>query len=162
MCKRLEKVRGLRYLVAWTDIFSTLQKKIRYLVNAAAGSRMSVKNKKQFGIWMDNHHATVIGRAASEEFSVLGHAENPAAGGNSNENAAHNLVRTQLNQFFKKITSHMQNADEVHVTGTGTVQEQFIHYLAETPQFKNTVAKECTSNKMSDEQLVKFINDKFN
>ena len=125
---------------------------------------MSVKNKKQFGVWMDNHHAAVIGHAdaSSGEFSVLGHAENPAAQANSNENAANNLEKTQLNQFFRKITSFMQNAEEVHVTGTGTVQEQFIHYLAETPQFKNTAASECTSNKMSDERLVEFFSGKFN
>ena len=125
---------------------------------------MSVKNKKQFGVWMDNRHATIVGHTDSttEEFSVLGRVDNPASGGNSNENAANNLEKTQLNQFFKKITSHMQNAEEVHVTGTGTVQEQFIHYLAETAQFKNTVARECTSNKMSDERLVEFISGKFN
>jgi len=125
---------------------------------------MSVKNKKQFGIWMDTHHATIIGHAdtTTEEFTVLGHVGNPGAASNSNENTAQNSEKTLLNQFFKKITSHMQNADEVHVTGTGTVQEQFIHFLAETPQFKNTVAKECTSNKMSDERLVEFISGKFN
>ena len=124
---------------------------------------MSVKNKKQFGVWMDNHHATIIGHVdeATEEFSVLGHADNPGAAGNSNENAAQNQEKTLQHQFFKKITSHMQNADEVHVTGTGTIQEQFIHYLAETPQFKNTTATECTSNKMSDERLVEFIGAKF-
>lgn len=125
---------------------------------------MSVKNKKQFGVWMDNHHATVIGRedADATEFIVLGHAENPGASGNSSENAAHNLEKTKLNQYFKAITSHMLNAEEVYVTGTGTVQEQFIHYLADTPQFKNTAAKECTSNRMSDERLVEFISGKFN
>ncbi len=136
---------------------------IRYLWEATGSSRMSVKNKKQFGIWMDNHHATIIGYAdaTAEEFSVLGHAKNPGADGNSNENAAQNQQKTLLQQFFKNITTYMQNADEVHVTGTGTVQEQFIHYLAETPQFKNTVARECTSNKMSDERLVEFISGKF-
>jgi stalled ribosome rescue protein Dom34 len=124
---------------------------------------MSVKNKKQFGIWMDTHHATIIGYAdaAAEEFSVLGHAKNPGADGNSNENAAQNQEKTLQARFFKAITSHIQNAEEVHVTGTGTIQEQFIHYLAETPQFKNAVAKECTSNKMSDERLVEFITGKF-
>lgn len=124
---------------------------------------MSVKNKKQFGIWMDTHHATVIGRAdaTTEEFSVLGHAENPVTG-NSDEKTAHNAERGQLHHFFKEITSHMTNAEEVHVTGTGTAQEQFIHYLADTPQFKNVVAIECTSNKMSDERLVEFISGKFN
>ena len=140
------------------------EKKIRYLVNPAASHRMSVKNKKQFGVWMDTQHATVIGHADAthDEFSVLGHVDNPAAEGNSNENAAQNLEKTKLNRFFKSITDLMQNADELHVTGTGTVQEQFIHYLAETAQFKNTVALESTSNKMSDERLVEFISGKFN
>lgn len=137
--------------------------KICYRADAAAVIRMSVKNRKQFGIWMDTHHASIIGHAdaTTEEFSVLGHASNPGADGNSNENAAHNREKTLQNKFFKEITSHMQNAEEVHVTGTGTVQEQFIHYLADTPQFKNTVARECTSNKMSDERLVEFISGKF-
>lgn len=124
---------------------------------------MSGKNKKQFGVWMDTHHATIIGHADANagEFSVLGHAKNEGPAGNSNENAAHNQEKTLQNQFFKKITRFMQNAAEVHVTGTGTSQEQFIHYLAETPQFKNTVARECTSHKMSDERLVEFIAGKF-
>lgn len=125
---------------------------------------MSLIHKKQFGVWMDTHHATIIGHAddTAEEFSVLGHVKNPGADGNSNEHAQQNQQRTLQHHFFKEITSHMQNAGAVHVTGTGTAQEQFIHYLAETPQFKNTIAKESTSNKMSDEKLVEFISGKFN
>ena len=124
---------------------------------------MSVKIKRQFGIWMDTHHATVVGHAdaATEEFSVLGHAENPVGTANPDQKTAQNTERDHLRQFFKKITSYLTNAEEVHVTGTGTAQEQFIHYLAEIPQFKNTVANECTSNKMSDERLVEFISAKF-
>jgi ribosomal protein L13 len=56
----------------------------------------------------------------------------------------------------------MQNAEEVHITGTGTSQEQFMRYMEETPQFKNTVTKESTSNKMSDEKLATYIAAKFN
>ena len=56
----------------------------------------------------------------------------------------------------------MQNAEEVHLTGTGTAQEQLMHYMAETAQFKNTVTNESTSNKMSDENLAKYIAAKFN
>ena len=33
--------------------------------------------------------------------------------------------------------------------------------MAETPQFKNVVAKHSTSNKMSKEKLVEFIAEKF-
>jgi stalled ribosome rescue protein Dom34 len=125
---------------------------------------MSVKNKKQFGVWMDTRHATIVGHKDPEtaEFSVLGHAENEGAGSNSNEKTAHNAEKTLLHKFFREITRHMQNADELHVTGTGTIQEEFIHYLAETPQYKNTVTTESTSNKMGDEMLVGFVGAQFN
>ncbi len=123
---------------------------------------MSQKNKKQFGIWMDNHHATIIGRAGdAESFSVIGHVENAGAQSNSNEKNAQNDARQLQVKFFKEITALMQNAEEVHVTGTGTAQEQLMHFMKETPQFKNTVTTESTSNKMSDEKLTEFVSGKF-
>ena len=35
---------------------------------------MTKKNKKQFGVWMDTHQATIVGRAnaTTEEFAVFG------------------------------------------------------------------------------------------
>jgi stalled ribosome rescue protein Dom34 len=125
---------------------------------------MSGKNKKQFGVWMDSHHATVVGREQTDEasFAVIGHAKNSGAGSNSNENTANNLDQTLQQKYFKEIAAHMQNVDEVHVSGTGTSQEQFISFLSETPQYKNTVAKESTSNKMTDDKLIAFFSEKFN
>ncbi len=123
---------------------------------------MSVKTKKQFGVWMDTHHAVVVGRAGDEgDFSVIGKAGNSGADGNSNENAAHNQEKTLLHQYFKEIAGHMTNAEEVHVTGPGTVQEQFIHFLADTPQYKNVAATECTTSKLSDDEVVEHIAAKF-
>jgi len=124
---------------------------------------MSQKNKKQFGVWMDNHQATIVGQLnEASAFSVLGHAKNAGAQSNSNEKTAQNDAKTLQVKFFKEITTYMQNAEEVHVTGTGTAQEQFINYLAETPQFKNTTTNESTSIKMSDEKLVEYMDGKFN
>jgi len=124
---------------------------------------MSQKNKKQFGVWMDNHQATIVGQLnEASAFSVLGHSKNAGAQSNSNEKTAQNDAKTLQAKFFKEITTYMQNAEEVHVTGTGTAQEQFINYLAETPQFKNTTTNESTSNKMSDEKLVEYMDGKFN
>ena len=125
---------------------------------------MSVKNKKRFGIWLDSRQATIVGHDGSdaETFVVLGHASNGGAGSNSNENAANNLEKKLQLQFFKEILAYMQNVDEVHITGTGTSQEQLIKYMGETPQYKNVVAKESTSNKMSDEKLVAYIGEQFN
>jgi len=125
---------------------------------------MSAKNKKQFGIWMDSQRATIVGRAQTEagDFVILGHEKNKSQGSNSSENAANNAERSLQQKFFKEIMTHMQNADELHVTGTGQVQEQLIKYLSETPQFKNTVAKESTSAQMSDEKLLEYFTSKFN
>ncbi len=124
---------------------------------------MSLKNKKQFGIWMDSHHATISGREKldSGSFVILSHLKNAGKEANSNENAANHQEIGATHKFFKEITSHIQNAEEVHVTGTGTIQEQFIHYLEETPQFKNTAKKESTSIKMKDEKLIEFFTEKF-
>ncbi len=114
-------------------------------------------NQKQFGVWMDTHHATVVGTNAAGELVVLAHIngeEITPSGGNKNEN--HQKIRSEA-KFFKEIATHLQNATHIHATGTGQVQEQFLHYLAETPQFKNTKTEESTSNKMSDESLVKYF-----
>ena len=125
---------------------------------------MTQKSKKQFGVWMDTHHATIVGRANAdtEDFSVLGYADNAGAEHNTSEKNEHNDERILQHKFFKKILSYMQNAEEVHLTGTGTSQEQFMHYMAATPQFKNTITKESTSNKMSEENLGEYIAAKFN
>lgn len=124
---------------------------------------MSGKSKKQFGVWMDSQQAIIVGRAQVDagDFVVLGHAKNAGQGGNSNENAANNAERTLQQKYFKEISGYMQNVEEVHVTGTGKEQEQFIHFLANTPQFKNAVAKESTANKMSDEKLIEYIAEEF-
>ena len=125
---------------------------------------MTQKPKKQFGVWMDTHHATVVGRAtaATEDFTVLAVADNAGAEHNTSEKNQHNDERTLQHKFFKEILSHMQNAEEVHLTGTGTSQEQLMRYMADTPQFKNTITQESTSNKMSNENLAAYIGTKFN
>ena len=125
---------------------------------------MPEKNKKQFGVWMDSHHATISGRENIDEgdFIILGHVKNAGPNGNSNENAANKQEIALTHKFFKEITSKMPNIDEVHLTGTGQIQEQFIKFLADTPQYKNAVSSESTSNKMTDEQLIAFLADYFN
>jgi len=125
---------------------------------------MTQKNKKQFGIWMDTHHAIIVGRANadSENFIVVGVAGNAGAEHNTSEKNEHNDERTLQHKFFKEILSLIVNAEEVHLTGTGTSQEQLIHYMEATPQFKNVVTQKSTSNKMSDENIAAYISARFN
>ena len=125
---------------------------------------MSDKNKKQFGVWMDSHNATIVGNGDSENgaFSVLGHVNNDGPEKNSNEKTSNNQEIGLTLKFFKEIASKMPNIDEIHITGTGQVQEQFMKFLADTAQYKNAISSESTSNKMSDENLILFIEKYFN
>ncbi len=87
-----------------------------------------VKNKKQFGVWLDSQHAVIAGRENNDagNFIILAHAKAGGHERNSNENAANNAEKSGQQKLFKEITSYMQNVDEIHVTGTGNTQEQFI------------------------------------
>jgi stalled ribosome rescue protein Dom34 len=113
---------------------------------------------------MDTHHAIIVGMENAETGAlvVLARIKGEEVTHNSSEKNENNDKRTLQAKFFKKIGSHLQNATHLHATGTGQVQEQFIHYQAETPQFKNTKTEESTSNKMSDEKLLEFFSGKLN
>jgi hypothetical protein len=121
-------------------------------------------NQKQFGVWMDTHHATIVGSGNTETGALVivahikGEEVSPSAS-NKNENNQKKMLQAK---FFKEITAHLPNATYLHATGTGQVQEQFIHFLAQTPQFKNTKTEESTSNEMSDEKLIEFFSNKLN
>jgi len=122
------------------------------------------KHKKQFGVWMDSRNAIVVGRQDIDEgdFVILDHVKHEGVDSNSSENTANNQEITLTHKFFKEILANAQNMDEVHVTGTGQIQEQFIHFMADTAQYKNVVSTESTSNKMSDEAFVEYISEYFN
>lgn len=124
---------------------------------------MSGKHKKQFGVWMDAHHATIAGRKSEDntEFVILGKVENPGAERNTNENAENNQEQALTHKFFKEIAAKMVNIDEIHISGTGQAQEQFIRFLSETPQYKHAAATESTSTRMSDNDFVMMITDHF-
>ncbi len=123
-----------------------------------------MSNQKKFGVWMDTQHATVVGSDNNEAGTltilaqVAGEAISPSPS-NKNENNQKQMLQAK---FFKEIAAQLVNATHLHATGTGQVQEQFIHYLAETPQFKNTKTEESTANKMSDERLLEFFAEKLN
>jgi stalled ribosome rescue protein Dom34 len=113
------------------------------------------KNKKQYGVWMDTQAARIAGRQDidSGDFVMLGIVSN---------DESNQLSDGSSNKYFKEIANKMPNIDEIHITGTGQVQEQFMKFLADTPQYKNAVTTESTSNKMGDEQLLALLTKHFN
>ena len=122
-----------------------------------------MNNDKKFGVWMDNYNAAIVGpdEAQTDSIMFLAHVTGEQSTQSASEKNTNNQERMLQAKFFKEIASHLLNATHVHITGTGQAQEKFMHFLADTPQFKNTVTTECTSNKMSEERLVEFISEKF-
>ncbi|MEP7170070.1 MAG: hypothetical protein ABI855_11925 [Bacteroidota bacterium] len=120
-----------------------------------------MKNNYKFGIWMDSLHATIV-KVDNEngKIKVLTHVKGEEPTPHENEKTENNQKIMLQAKYFKEIASHLQNATHVHLTGTGQAQEQFIHYLSQTPQFKNTQTEESTTNRMSDEKLLDYLNDK--
>ncbi len=123
-----------------------------------------MSNQKKFGVWMDTQQATIVSsdNQASDSLVIIAHINGEVVTHNTSEKNEHNDKRTLQLKFFKEISSHLQNATHLHATGTGQIQEQFIHYLAATPQFKNLKTEESTANKMSDKKLVEFFSAKLN
>ncbi len=123
------------------------------------------KKFKQFGIWMDTKHATIVGvgkNNAADGFKALAHIKAPGTLPNSNENTFNNDKQRTEGMFFKAIADHLENAEELYITGYGTAQETFSHYLAETPQFKNVKITLGTDQQMTDDALVQQVKEVFN
>lgn len=123
-----------------------------------------MENQKKFGVWMNSHHAVVVGNDAAESDSlkIIAHVYGDVMTSNSSEKNSNNHEKTNQLKYFKEIGTYIVNATHVHITGTGQVQEQFMHYLAETPQFKNSKTEESTLEKMKDDQLLEFFESKLN
>lgn len=113
---------------------------------------------------MDSENATVVKNHDIEsayKFFVCDPVKRDVQRGNSNEKNANNVEQTNTAKFFKDLEHLITNTEELYLTGTGTIQEQFKNHLAETPQFKNLKVKLDTAQKMSDEQLLDTVKKHF-
>ena len=54
-----------------------------------------MNNQKQFGVWMDNHNASVVGSESTEgPMTVLAHIKGEVISPNSNEKNSNNHEKT--------------------------------------------------------------------
>ena len=77
--------------------------------------------------------------------------------GNSSEKNANNVEQTNIAKYFKDLEMLITNSQELYLTGTGTIQEQFKNHLAETAQFKNLKVTLDTDQKMSEEHFLEKV-----
>lgn len=121
--------------------------------------------RKLAGIWMDSENAIVVKNHDIEsayKFFVCDPVKREVQHGNSNEKNANNAEQSNTAKFFKELERLITNTEELYLTGTGTIQEQFRNHLAETAQFKNLKVKLGTDQKMSDEQFLEEVKSYFN
>lgn len=123
-----------------------------------------MSEKKLAGIWMDSENATVVKNHDIEtayKFFVCDPVKRDVQHGNSSEKNANNVEQTNTAKFFKDLEQLITNTQELYLTGTGTIQEQFKNHLAETAQFKNLKVTLDTDQKMSDEHFLEKVKSHF-
>lgn len=124
-----------------------------------------MSEKKLAGIWMDKEKAVVLKNHDAQnafKFFLCSPVKAEIQHGNSSENAGNNAEQTNRVKYFKEIEHLLINSQEVLIIGPGTVQEEFKHYLEETPQFKNLKIQLDTAQQMSDEQVLEKVKEHFN
>jgi stalled ribosome rescue protein Dom34 len=124
-----------------------------------------MSEKKLAGIWMDTEKAIVVKNHDAQnafKFFLCSPVKAEIQHGNSSENAGNNAEQTNRVKYFKEIEHLLINSQEVLIIGPGTVQEEFKHYLEETPQFKNLKINLDTAQQMSEEQVLEKVKEHFN
>ena len=119
-----------------------------------------MSEKKLAGIWMDSENATVVKNHDIEsayKFFVCNRVKREVQHGNSSEKNANNVEQTNIAKYFKDLEMLITNSQELYLTGTGTIQEQFKNHLAETAQFKNLKVTLDTDQKMSEEHFLEKV-----
>lgn len=123
-----------------------------------------MSEKKLAGIWMDSENATVVKNHDIEsayKFFVCDPVKRDVQQGNSSEKNANNVEQTNTAKYFKDLEKLITNTEELYLTGTGQIQEQFKNHLAETAQFKNLKVTLDTDQKMSPEQVLEKVKSHF-
>jgi len=123
-----------------------------------------MSERRLAGIWMDTQNATVVKNhdiQSAYKFFLCDPVKRDVQGGNTSEKNANNVEQTNTMKFFKELESLITNTEELYLTGTGDIQEQFKHHLAETPQFKNLKVTLDTAQQMSPEQVLETVKKHF-
>lgn len=118
--------------------------------------------KKLAGVWMDHHEAYVISNHDGKtvtSLQVKGHVKSNHQTGHGSEYTAHNAKKDLLHKFFHEIMHLLTNTEELHLIGTGTAQEELIHYLTDIPQWKKMKITQDTAEKMRADQALNKISE---
>ena len=127
------------------------------------------KMKKKIGIWMDLDEAVIIDngkgsldRIASsvEHYNLKGGYK----GGGTQTSSDTKLLKrknNQLKNYFDKVMDHVRDADTIVVFGPSETKNAFTKELEETYGFEDKLSTVETSDKMTDKQLIEWVQNYF-
>lgn len=122
------------------------------------------QTEKLAGIWMDHQEAFVISNHDGKTINTLevkAHVKADYQGGYGSEHTSQNAKKNALHKFFQEAMQPLANTEELHLIGTGTAQEELMHYLAEIPQWKKMKVTQDTAGKMGADQALNAISEHY-
>ncbi|MEJ7738404.1 MAG: hypothetical protein WKF97_13325 [Chitinophagaceae bacterium] len=126
---------------------------------------MKQNNKKQYaGVWLDNQKAMIISATPENETGEYTIQDKIKAIGNhsgGSEHAMNNAKQSDTLKYFKSVSSHLLNYDEIFIFGPGKSQEQFQNHLQEDAQFNNKQITIDSAGQLTDPQIVAKVKEFF-
>jgi hypothetical protein len=127
---------------------------------------MSYQGKKVVGVWMDNKHAFIISttdRKTGGEFQMLKKIERKEHTDENYKNERFELAKEkqELKQYYKSISTEIEQDEAIYIFGPGKAQEELKNVLKEIHVFKSKNIILGSSDKMSVKQMIARVTDFF-
>ena len=141
---------------------------------------METKATKQTGVWLNHSQAHFIGYKAESAFFIetvdspyesiireegegndtTRFSSNTERGSN-NEKRKHNIVRNELDEYFKILEGKLESYQEILLFGPGTAKEELFNRLSENKIFKGKDIEVKSSDKLTENQMLSYVLDFF-
>ena len=141
---------------------------------------MEAKTSKKIALWMDQSHALLVGYDRDEAHiledlpsPIESHTREDGEGSDqtrfgaapsdasNNEHKKHNVQNNQIKAYFQQLEKKLVNQDELLLLGPGITKTQFSNFLKENKQHDELHITVKNAEKMSDNQLVALVKEKF-
>ena len=105
-----------------------------------------MSNQKKFGVWMDTHHATVVGCDNSEAgtLAVLAHITGDDVSSSGSEKNENNQKQMLQAKFFKEIATQINNLEQRRVAISCIGLEEIAREVNPTLIGSETISKQTT------------------
>jgi len=141
---------------------------------------LKTKETNQIGLWLNHSQAHFIGYKAESAFFIetidstyksiireegegndkTRFSPNTERGSN-NEKRKHNIVRNELDEYFKILEGKLESYQEILLFGPGTAKEELFNRLSENKIFKGKDIEVKSSDKLTENQMLSYVLDFF-